>query len=107
MSSASRSALTALGLTYRAYQPTVGRELSLTVVSPEQLANNTTFVRRFQASPDVAEHACDAQPRRGRRPLAGTWRHLRRDSAHQGGSLESCLQQGPFTLDDAVAFVVT
>ena len=75
--------VSALGLTYRAYQPSVGRELSLTVVSPE-LANDSTFIRRFQASVDLANASAAPEPRGGRRRLAGARRHLRRDSAHRG-----------------------
>ncbi len=36
------------GLVYRAYQPTVGREVAIKVIRPE-LANDPAFIRRFEA----------------------------------------------------------
>ena len=41
-----------LGVTYRAYQPAVGREVAITVLGPE-VANDPAFIRRFEAEAEL------------------------------------------------------
>ena len=41
-----------LGVTYRAYQPAVGREVAITVLGPD-VANDPEFIRRFDAEAEL------------------------------------------------------
>ncbi len=93
-----------LGTVYRAYQPTLGREVALEVARPE-LSALADFARRFEAeAPAVArlEHPHIV-------PLYDYWRE--RDGAYlvsrwmRGGDLAGSLERGPWRLD-AVAGLV-
>jgi DNA-binding SARP family transcriptional activator len=94
-----------VGVTYRAYQPTVGREVAVTVIGPER-ANDPSFIRRFQADAEMAarlEHPNIV-------PLYDFWREP--DGAFlvtrlfHGGTLEDSLRAGPLTGEAAATIVV-
>src|SRR5262249_22412756 len=83
-----------LGVVYRAYQPTVGREVAIKAIRPE-LVNQSSFVRRFEAEAQVVaqlEHPHLV-------PLYDYWREP--EGAYlvmrwlRGGSLRQALDRGP------------
>jgi DNA-binding SARP family transcriptional activator/tRNA A-37 threonylcarbamoyl transferase component Bud32/energy-coupling factor transporter ATP-binding protein EcfA2 len=84
----------AFGIAYRAYQPAVGREVSIKVIRPD-LANDPRFIRRFQAEAQrvaTLEHPHIV-------PLYDYWREP--NAAYlvmrlmRGGSLGTALERGP------------
>jgi len=86
----------ASGRAYRAYQPAVGREVAIKVIGPA-LANDPTFIRRFNADAQVVatlEHPHIV-------PLYDYWREP--DAAYlvtrlmRGGTLAATLERGPLT----------
>jgi ABC-type glycerol-3-phosphate transport system substrate-binding protein/DNA-binding SARP family transcriptional activator len=88
------------GLTYRAYQPVVGREVAIKVTRPD-LANDPELIRRFESEAELVarlEHPHIA-------PLYDFWREP--DAAYlvtrlfRRGSLEDAVRDGP--LDQAAA----
>src|SRR5215207_6709737 len=89
-----------LGVGYRAYQPTVGREVAIKVIRPE-LVNQSSFVRGFEAEAQVVaqlEHPHLV-------PLYDYWREP--EGAYlvmrwlRGGSLRQALDRGPWNLEPA------
>ena len=94
----------AAGTAYRAYQPAVGREVAIKVIRPD-LANDPTFIRRFQAEAQVIatlEHPHIV-------PLYDYWREP--DAAYlvmrlmRGGSLASALEHGALTSAQTMTMV--
>ena len=94
----------AAGTAYRAYQPAVGREVAIKVIRPD-LANDPTFIRRFQAEAQVIatlEHPHIV-------PLYDYWREP--DAAYlvmrlmRGGSLASVLEHGALTSAQTMTMV--
>jgi DNA-binding SARP family transcriptional activator len=94
----------AFGAHYRAYQPAVGREVAITVVGPD-VANDPTFIRRFQAEADAIatlEHPHIV-------PLYDYWREP--DAAYlvmplmPGGSLGSVLDHRALTPVETMTMV--
>lgn len=94
----------ASGLVYRAFQPSVGREVSIKVIRPE-LANNADFIRRFQAEAQVI--ASLEHPRIV--PVYDYWREP--DAAYlvmrsyERGSLVDALADGPLATKWAIAIL--
>ncbi|HUG32676.1 MAG TPA: BTAD domain-containing putative transcriptional regulator [Acidimicrobiia bacterium] len=90
----------ALGVVYRAYQPSVGREVAIKVIRA-QLANHPRFIHRFEAEARTVARL--AHPRIV--PLIDFWRDSH--GAYlvlqllTGGSLEAAHRQGP--IDQATA----
>ena len=89
------------GIVYRAYQPSVGREVAVKVIRPE-LVNQPAFVRLFEAEAQVVaslEHPHIV-------PLYDFWRDP--DGAYlvmrwmRGGSLRRALDRGPWNLKPAL-----
>jgi WD40 repeat protein/DNA-binding SARP family transcriptional activator len=89
-----------LGVVYRAYQPSVGREVAIKAIRPE-LVNQPSFVRRFEAEAQLVaqlEHPHLV-------PLYDYWRDP--EGAYlvmrwlRGGSLRHALDQGPWNLEPA------
>ena len=89
---------------YRAYQPAVGREVAIKVIRPD-LANDPTFIRRFQAEAEVIatlEHPHIV-------PLYDYWREP--NAAYlvmrlmRGGSLASVLEHGALTSAQTMTMV--
>jgi WD40 repeat protein/DNA-binding SARP family transcriptional activator len=89
-----------LGVVYRAYQPTVGREVAIKVIRPE-LVNHPSFVRGFEAEAQVVaqlEHPHLV-------PLYDFWRDP--EGAYlvmrwlRAGSLRQALDRGPWNLGPA------
>ena len=89
-----------LGVVYRAYQPTVGREVAIKVIRPE-LVNQPSFVRGFEAEAQLVaqlEHPHLV-------PLYDYWREP--DGAYlvmrwlRAGSLRQALERGPWNLEPA------
>ena len=94
----------AAGAAYRAYQPAVGREVTIKVIRPD-LANDPTFIRRFQAEAEVIatlEHPHIV-------PLYDYWREP--NAAYlvmrlmRGGSLASVLEHGALTSAQTMTMV--
>jgi DNA-binding SARP family transcriptional activator/ABC-type glycerol-3-phosphate transport system substrate-binding protein len=94
----------AVGAAYRAYQPTVGREVAIRVVRGE-LADDPGFIRRFEARAEQVariEHPHLA-------PLYDYWREP--GAAYvvtrlfRGGSLADLLRQGPLDVPQAAQLV--
>ena len=94
----------ALGTTYRAYQPAVGREVAVKVIGAE-LANAPAFVRRFEAEAELVarlEHPHVVT-------LYDFWREP--DAAYvvtrlfRGGSLADAIRNGPVARGHAVQIV--
>jgi serine/threonine protein kinase/DNA-binding SARP family transcriptional activator/WD40 repeat protein len=88
------------GIVYRAYQPSVGREVAIKVIRPE-LVNQPSFVRRFEAEARLVaqlEHPHIVS-------LYDYWRDP--DGAYlvmrwlRGGSLRETLERGPWNIDPA------
>ena len=88
------------GIVYRAYQPSVGREVAIKIVRPE-LVNRTAFVRGFEAEAQLVaqlEHPHLV-------PLYDYWRDP--EGAYlvmrwlRGGSLRQALERGPWNLEPA------
>jgi serine/threonine protein kinase/WD40 repeat protein/DNA-binding SARP family transcriptional activator len=88
------------GIVYRAYQPSVGREVAIKVIRPE-LVNQPSFVRRFEAEARLVaqlEHPHIVS-------LYDYWRDP--DGAYlvmrwlRGGSLREALERGSWNLDPA------
>src|ERR671936_152356 len=88
------------GVVYRAYQPSVGREVAIKVIRPE-LVNQAAFVRRFEAEAQLVaqlEHPHVVS-------LYDYWRDP--DGAYlvmrwlRGGSLRQALERGPWNLEPA------
>ncbi|MEO5576599.1 MAG: BTAD domain-containing putative transcriptional regulator, partial [Gaiellaceae bacterium] len=89
-----------LGVVYRAYQPSVGREVAIKVIRPE-LVNEPSFVRGFEAEAQLVaqlEHPHLV-------PLHDYWRDP--EGAYlvmrwlRGGSLQQALERGPWNLEPA------
>jgi WD40 repeat protein/DNA-binding SARP family transcriptional activator len=89
-----------LGVVYRAYQPTVGREVAIKVIGPE-LVNQPSFVHRFESEAQLVaqlEHPHLV-------PLYDYWRDP--EGAYlvtrwlRGGSLRQALDRGPWNLEPA------
>lgn len=92
------------GTTYRAYQPAVGREVAISVISPE-LADDPDFIRSFEAEAQLAarlEHPHIV-------PLHDFWREP--GAAYvvtrlmSGGSLAEALDRGGLTPEQATAVI--
>ena len=88
------------GVVYRAYQPSVGREVAIKVIRPE-LVNQAAFIRRFEAEAQLVaqlEHPHVVS-------LYDYWRDP--DGAYlvmrwlRGGSLRQALDRGPWKLEAA------
>jgi class 3 adenylate cyclase/DNA-binding winged helix-turn-helix (wHTH) protein len=88
------------GVVYRAYQPSVGREVAIKVIRPE-LVNQAAFIRRFEAEAQLVaqlEHPHVVS-------LYDYWRDP--DGAYlvmrwlRGGSLRQALERGPWKLEAA------
>ncbi len=88
------------GIVYRAYQPSVGREVAVKVIRPE-FVNRAEFVRRFEAEAHLVallEHPHIV-------PLYDYWRDP--DGAYlvtrwlRGGSLREALDRGPWNPEPA------
>ncbi len=88
------------GVVYRAYQPSVGREVAIKVIRPE-LVNEAAFIRRFEAEAQLVaqlEHPHVVS-------LYDYWRDP--DGAYlvmrwlRGGSLRQALDRGPWKLEAA------
>jgi len=88
------------GIVYRAYQPSVGREVAVKVIRPE-LVNQPSFVRGFESEARLVaqlEHPHLV-------PLYDYWRDP--DGAYlvmrwlRGGSLRQALERGPWNLQPA------
>jgi WD40 repeat protein/DNA-binding SARP family transcriptional activator len=89
-----------VGVVYRAYQPSVGREVAIKVIRPE-LVNQPSFVRGFESEARLVaqlEHPHLV-------PLYDYWRDP--EGAYlvmrwlRGGSLQRALERGPWNLDPA------
>jgi WD40 repeat protein/DNA-binding SARP family transcriptional activator len=89
-----------LGVVYRAYQPSVGREVAIKAIRPE-LVNQQSFVRGFEAEAQLVvqlEHPHLV-------PLSDYWRDP--EGAYlvmrwlRGGSLQQALDRGPWNLEPA------
>ena len=87
------------GVIYRAYQPSVGRDVAVKVIRPEW-ANHPEFIRRFNAEAQLIarlEHPYIV-------PLYDYWREP--DGAYlvlrlvSGGCLKGALETGPRSLDE-------
>jgi DNA-binding SARP family transcriptional activator len=88
------------GVVYRAYQPSVGREVAIKFIRPE-LVNQSEFVRRFEAEARLVaqlEHPHVVS-------LYDYWRDP--DGAYlvmrwlRGGSLRQALERGPWNVESA------
>ncbi|NOZ30099.1 MAG: protein kinase, partial [Chloroflexi bacterium] len=88
------------GVVYRAYQPSVGREVAVKVIPP-RYANHPDFIRRFEAEAQLVarlEHLHIV-------PLYDYWREP--DGAYlvmrwlRGGNLRESLRRGPWSLEAA------
>jgi len=88
------------GIVYRAYQPSVGREVAIKIIRPE-LVNEPSFVRRFEAEARLVaqlEHPHIVS-------LYDYWRDP--DGAYlvmrwlRGGSLRETLERGPWNVEPA------
>src|SRR5215210_1511749 len=88
------------GVVYRAYHPSVGREVAIKVIRPE-LVNQAAFVRRFEAEAQLVaqlEHPHVVS-------LYDYWRDP--DGAYlvmrwlRGGSLRQALERGPWKVEAA------
>ena len=93
-----------VGVVYRAYQPSVGREVAIKVIRPE-LVNQPSFVRGFESEARVVaqlEHPHLV-------PRYDYWRDP--EGAYlvmrwlRGGSLQRALERGPWNLEPAVRLV--
>ncbi|MDJ0497732.1 MAG: BTAD domain-containing putative transcriptional regulator [Acidimicrobiia bacterium] len=89
------------GVVYRAYQPSVGREVAVKVIRPEYV-DQPAFIRRFEAEAQLVaqlEHPHIVA-------LYDYWRDP--DGAYlvfrwlRGGSLRAALDRGPFHLEAAI-----
>ena len=89
-----------LGVVYRAYQPSVGREVAIKVIRPE-FVNQPSFVRGFESEAQLVaqlEHPHLV-------PLYDYWRDP--EGAYlvmrwlRGGSLRQALDRGPWNLEPA------
>lgn len=89
------------GVVYRAYQPSVGREVAIKVIRPD-LANRLEFVRGFEAEARIVarlEHPHVVS-------LYDYWRDP--DGAYlvmrwlRGGSLRQALERGPWNVEPAL-----
>jgi len=93
-----------LGVVYRAYQPSVGREVAIKAIRPE-LVNQPSFVRGFEA--EAQQVAQLEHPHLV--PLYDYWRDP--DGAYlvmrwlRGGSLRQALDRGPWNLEPATRVV--
>ncbi len=92
------------GVVYRAYQPSIAREVAIKVIEPEH-ANNPAFVARFEREAQVVanlEHPHIL-------PLHDYWRDP--TGAYlvmplmRGGSLDDALQHGGWGLDPALRLI--
>ena len=93
------------GVVYRAYQPSVGREVAIKVIRPE-LVNQPSFVRRFESEARLVAAARAPAHRPALRLLA------RPEGAYlvmrwlRGGSLQRALERGPWNLEPAAPAAV-
>ena len=93
-----------LGVVYRAYQPSVGREVAIKAIRPE-LVNQPSFVRGFEA--EAQRVAQLEHPHLV--PLYDYWRDP--EGAYlvmrwlRGGSLRQALERGPWNLEPAARVV--
>ncbi len=87
------------GAVYRAYQPSVRREVAIKVILPE-FANQPEFIRRFEAEAQIVAHLEHLHIV----PLYDYWRDA--TGAYlvmrwlRGGSLRQALKSGAWPLDD-------
>jgi WD40 repeat protein/DNA-binding SARP family transcriptional activator len=92
------------GIVYRAYQPSVGREVAIKIIRPE-LVNQPAFVRRFEAEARLVaqlEHPHIVSLYDYWRDPDGAYlvmRWLRR------GSLRQALERGPWNVDTAAGLL--
>src|SRR5215475_2505060 len=85
------------GAVYRAYQPTIGREVAVKVILPQH-ANEADFIRRFEVEAQLIARLENPHIV----PLYDYWREP--DGAFLvmrwlRGSLRSALQRGPWTVE--------
>jgi predicted ATPase len=94
------------GEVYRAFQPSVGRQVAIKIILP-QYATHPEFIRRFEAEARLIarlEHPHIV-------PLYDYWREADTGNAYlvmrwlQGGNLYESLQRGPWTPEDAARLV--
>ena len=89
-----------VGVVFRAYQPSVGREVAIKVIRPE-LVNRPSFVRGFESEARLVAHL--EHPHLV--PLYDYWRDP--EGAYlvmrwlRGGSLQRALERGPWNLEPA------
>jgi serine/threonine protein kinase len=92
------------GDVYKAFQPTVGREVAVKIILP-QYSNQPDFIRRFEAEAQIIarlEHLHIV-------PLYDYWRDG--EGAYlvmrllRGGSLKAMLEKGAIALETAVLFI--
>jgi len=89
------------GIVYRAYQPSVGREVAIKIIRPE-LVNRPAFVRRFEAEAQLVARLEDPYVV----ALYDYWREP--DGAYlvmrwlRGGSLRTALERGPWNVEPAL-----
>lgn len=94
----------AFGVVYRAYQPSVGRELAIKVIQADS-ANDPVFVARFEREAQRVANLDHPHVL----PLHDYWRDP--DGAYlimplmRGGSLDSSLRKGPWNLEPALRLV--
>ncbi len=88
------------GVVYRAYQPSVGREVAIKVIRPE-LVNQAAFIRRFEAEAQLVaqlEHPHVVSLYDYWRDPEGAYLVMR---WLRGGSLRQALQRGPWKVEAA------
>ena len=92
------------GLVYRAYQPSIGREVAIKVIRPE-LVNRPSFVRGFEAEARLVaqlEHPHVVSLYDYWRDPEGAYLVMR---WLRGGSLRQALEKGPWNLAPAAGLV--
>jgi WD40 repeat protein/DNA-binding SARP family transcriptional activator len=93
------------GVVYRAYQPSVGREVAIKVIRPE-LVNQAPFVRGFEAEAQLVaqlEHPHVVALYDYWRDPEGAYLVMR---WLRGGSLRQALERGPWNLEPASRLLV-
>ncbi|HEY2938874.1 MAG TPA: BTAD domain-containing putative transcriptional regulator, partial [Gaiellaceae bacterium] len=88
------------GVVYRAYQPSVGREVAIKVIRPE-LVNQAAFIRRFEAEAQLVaqlEHPHVVSLYDYWRDPEGAYLVMR---WLRGGSLRQALERGPWKVEAA------
>jgi DNA-binding SARP family transcriptional activator/ABC-type glycerol-3-phosphate transport system substrate-binding protein len=93
------------GSVYRAFQPSIGREVAIKVIRSD-LANDPHFIRRFEAEASLMA----GLERTSAAPLYDFWREP--DSAFiveklfTGGDLSTVVERGPIPADRAVDLII-